>query len=237
MNYLVFLARMFLYTLVGALSLALVAALVFFSWRMAAPEASQTPRRLRWHMIAKQKVLRGTKLREDDVTWKVSRIPEDTPYLSASRFAVGRYAAGDIAEGELLRPAELSVYAPSDATDNGMVVPVEAKTEYTQSLKPGMRLAFVQEKVILPAANEATPEKGEPGFPLLSVTHSARDAAVTTLTVRVEKSQLKVAPLLGTGSWRPLVMGAYKAEATGAPKTAKKKPRPRRPARRKSRKR
>jgi hypothetical protein len=236
MKYFFFILRMGFYLFIGVLSLTLVVLLVLASWQKAAPEDGQKPRRLRWHMIAKQKILRGTRIGDDDVTWTVSRIPEDTPYVSAARFAVNRYSESDVEEGALLRPGELSVYAPAAATVNGAVVPVEAKTEYTLSLKPGMQLAFVQGKVILPAVSDAAAGKAEPGFALLSITHSPRDAALTTLSVQVDEKQLKLAPLLATGEWRPVVLGAYKVAETVAKTPAAKRPKPRRPQPRKRRK-
>ena len=129
-------------------------------------------------------------------------------FIAVEKTAIGKYAHTGIARDEPLRSEHLSEFAPVDVPAGGAVVPIEVKAEHAYNLKPGMQLAFVQDKVMFPASNDIPAAAKDTGFLLLSVTPSARDGAITTLTVQVPQNKMEAVAALATGQWRPVVLSS-----------------------------
>lgn len=87
-------------------------------------------------------------------------------------------------------------------------MPIEVKTSDVSGLKPGLHLAFVQEGKDVQPRTTLLNNQGHPGLLLLSMTTSTNDRADTTLFVEVGKDDLASVPLLVSGTWRPVVLGA-----------------------------
>src|SRR5690242_6538469 len=109
-------------------SLRLVLGLIVLSWTYARPDAGQPVSRLRWHMITKNKIARGTQIKADDVTWRLGRVSATDPLIPVSKTVVGKYAQTDIEPNSTCIPNLLSDLALADPPKNGVVVPVEVKT-------------------------------------------------------------------------------------------------------------
>src|SRR5215217_1163057 len=195
----------------GAASLGillLIAVLIGASWYGARPANGKPPSRLRWHMITKNKIARGTQIKPDDVTWTLGRVSETDPLIPISRIVVGKYAKSDIASSSTCVPDLLSDLAPADPPSGGVVIPIEVKTSDVSSLKPGMRLVFVKDGREIQPKTTLVSKQNQPGLLLLSMTASTKDAADTTLFVEIVKSDLESVPLLVHGTWRPVTLGA-----------------------------
>ena len=113
--------------------------------------------------------------------------------------AVGKYALEDFKKNVPLCPELLSDRAPVSPPAKGAALPIEVKTELTEGLRPGMRLAFVQNKNMLPKATSQ-----HQGFLLLTMALSTSDAKKTILTVAVPQQESAVLPILATGEWHPV---------------------------------
>jgi hypothetical protein len=211
-RYALFIARMIFYAFVGLASLAVLSLLIWKNWEAAAPQGGARPSRLTWHAIAKRKIHKWAKLKEDDVTWTLARIREGDEGVPKRALAVGRYAADDIVEGAPLRAELLSEFPLAEAPDNGAVMPVDVKTEHAASLKPGMRVAFLNDKALLPRQGKPGALARDQGFTILCVTTSAKDESLTTLSVQIPPGEMKSLQTLGSGQWRPIVLGALKKE-------------------------
>src|SRR6266478_7223594 len=145
------LPRLIAYSAASLGSLMLITSIIVVSWTYAGPAGGNPPSRLRWHMITKNKIARGTQIKADDVTWTLGRVSEKDPLIPVSKTIVGKYAKNDIKPLSTCVPDLLSDLALADAPLGGVVVPIEVKTSDVSSLTPGMHLAFVQAgKQILP---------------------------------------------------------------------------------------
>lgn len=209
--------RIIFYPLSIVVSISIIASLVIVSWWLAHLKEQNKPLRVRWYIVAKTKVLKGTKLTGENLTGRLGRLSVDAPFIPTATPAVGKYALSDIDEGTPLNPSNLSESAPAktpaggpvvpaEAPAGGAVVPVEVKTYHASSLKPGMRLAFVKANKILPSVKDLGTEKIDHGFLLLSVTTSPQDPAITALTVKVPKNKMDSVAILATGQWRPVIL-------------------------------
>lgn len=224
MRFLKGIIRQFWHIFASLLGIAVLLSLVFVSWWYAKDKAF----RLRWHITAKHQLVKGTRLTEKDIDWNLGRLSEELQFIPTKDFVIGKYTKTDLSEREVITPEQISEYAPSTVAQGNLVVPVEMKTEHAISLKPGMYLAFVQEKIMLPAVKTPAPKtplkkttaalkqpkptlpKSVQGFLLLSVTPSLRDAAITTLTVEVPLEQIDSVAALATGEWRPVILNSQK---------------------------
>jgi hypothetical protein len=166
--------------------------------------------RAQWCIVVRRPVPKGLVLTDQNVDWTIRRIGTGDRFIPDVKSAVGRYALVDLAEGEILKPEHLSQFAPSGAAEGSAAIPVEVKAEHAVGLKPGMRLAFVQEKekksVMLPEAKVLNGEATGQGFELLSVAASSKDPSVVTLTVAILKHDLVFAQDLAVGQWRPVIL-------------------------------
>jgi hypothetical protein len=200
--------RVLAYLSASALSILIVALITVSSWWLAASAPGKLPQRLRWHMVTKTKIPKGRQVKDDDVTWTLGRVSETEKLIPMSKTVVGKYAVNDIESGSSCIPDALSDLALIEAPNNGAAVPVEVKTLDAASLKPGMSLAFVQDKKILPATSAK--KTNSKGFLLLSITTSAPEPTITSLIVKVEADDISAVPLLGSGQWRPIALGESK---------------------------
>ena len=189
-------------------TLLLLGVVVAASWNYARPAEGKPPSRLRWHMITKNKIARGTQIKMDDVTWTLGRVSAQDPLIPISKTIVGKYANDDIKSGWTCVPELLSDLAPANAPTGGVVVPIEVKTSDVSSLKPGMRLVFVKDGKEVQPKTTLVSKQNQPGLLLLSMTASTKDAADTTLFVEIVKSELESVPSLVHGTWRPVILGA-----------------------------
>lgn len=189
-------------------TLLILAVLIVTSWIYAQPADGKPSSRLRWHMITKNKIARGTQIKMDDVTWTLGRVSEKDPLIPISKTVVGKYAKSDIAPNSTCVPDLLSDLAPADPPSGGVVIPIEVKTSDVSSLKPGMRLVFVKEGKEIQPKTTLVSKQNQPGLLLLSMTASTKDATDTTLFVEIVKSDLESVPLLVHGTWRPVILGA-----------------------------
>lgn len=212
------------YIAAGVLSLSIVTTLIVMSWRKARPPQSTPPLRLQWHMVTKNKIAKGTQIKADDVTWTLARVPKGTPVIPLSKPVVGKYALLDIEPGSTCVPSALSDLAPAEPPRAGVVVPIRVNTSDVSSLKPGMHLAFAQEKNGIQPSTTLLHKKNGPGLVLLSMTPSAKDAGETTLLVEITRNDLQSVPLLANGTWRPVILGASEPFPEPPPKPVKRCP-------------
>lgn len=189
-------------------TLLLLATIVITSWMCARPAAGQPSSRLRWHMITKNRIAKGTQIKADDVTWTLGRVSEEAPLIPMSKTVVGKYATDDITPDITCVPDLLSDLAPAKPPSGGVVIPIEVKTSDVSSLKPEMRLAFAQDNKEIQPKTTLLNKQNHQGLLLLSMTASTKDPANTTLFVAIEKSDLESVPLLVSGTWRPIILGA-----------------------------
>lgn len=189
-------------------TLLLIFGPIIASWICAAPDVGGPPLRLRWHMITKNEIAKGTQIKMDDVTWTLGRVPAKDPLIPIYKTVVGKYAKSDIGPNWKCVNALLSDLAPADPPSGGVVVPIEVKTSDVSSLKPGVRLAFVKEGKEIQPKTTLISNQSQPGLLLLSMTPSTKDAADTTLFVEILKNDLESVPLLLYGTWRPVILGA-----------------------------
>ena len=200
--------RMLGYVSASMVSISLIVGFIVSSWIYAHP--ANTPRqRLRWHMITKTAIPRGKQIKEDDVTWTLGRTSDDQSLSLLSKTVVGKYALTDIKVGSNCIPSSLSDLAPADPPENGAAVPVEVKTSDAASLLPNMRLAFVQDKTMLPSYQKGSANQG---LLLLSITRSEQEPTTTSLIVKIEEKDMTAVPLLGSGLWRPIILSKSEAE-------------------------
>lgn len=193
----------------GVVCLILVS-LPFVSWRRAGRDAAIAEKHFRWCVVTQTPVARGLKINHENVSWAVKRLSENEDFIADKSQAIGKYAWADLAEGEILKPAHFSDFAPTKVPLDGAAVPVEVKTEHAGSIKPGMRLAFVQEKekpvLMIPDAKNLTGKQKSAGFEVISIAVSSKDASITTLTLAVEKNDLASVRDLANGQWRPVIL-------------------------------
>jgi hypothetical protein len=188
-------------------SILLIVTLVIISWLYARPKEGAAPMRLRWHMVTKNKIEKGMRVRKDDVTWKLGRVPSTNPLIPVSTLVVGKYASCDIDANSACIPEAFSEFALAEPPRGGVVVPIEVRTSDASSLKPGVHLAFVQQdKGVLPRTTLLSNQR-QPGLEVLSMMTSIKDPADTTLLVKVSKGDLDSVALLATGVWRPVILG------------------------------
>jgi hypothetical protein len=204
------LLRIIFYLFGAAVSLAIAALPIAGSWWVASGRATVTEGSMRWCIEAKTSVVKGIKLTDENVDWTIRRVKAWEHCVSGAKQAVGKYAVVNLMEGDLLKPEHFSEFAPAKVPDGGAAVTVEVKTEHAAGLKPGMRLAFVQEKekttIMIPEAKKLTGLQNASGFELLSITASQKDASVTAVTIAAEKSDLTYVPTLASGQWRPVIL-------------------------------
>jgi len=218
------LLRKLAYVAAGIGTLVLVAGLIVASWVYAAPDSGQPPSRLRWHMITKNKIARGTQIKADDVTWTLGRVSSTDPLIPISKTVVGKYAKVDIDPNSTCIPDLLSDLALAEPPTGGVVVPIEVKTSDVSGLKPGLQLAFVQEGKEVQPKTTLLNNQSRPGLLLLSMTASTKDPADTTLFMEVGKDDLGSVPLLVSGTWRPVILGAIETAAPQDQAAPPKKP-------------
>jgi hypothetical protein len=211
------LPRLIAYSAASLGSLILITSVIVANWTYAGPVGGNPPSRLRWHMITKNKIAKGTQIKADDVTWTLGRVSKKDPLIPVSRTIVGKYAKNDIEPNSTCVPNLLSDLALADPPLGGVVVPIEVKTSDVSSLKPGMHLAFVQAGKLIQPKTTLLNKQNQPGLLLLSMTVSKKDTAVTTLLVEIGKSDLESAPLLVNGTWRPVILGASEAVSPKPP--------------------
>ena len=189
-------------------TLVLVIGLIVTSWIYAAPAGGRAASRLRWHMVTKNKIARGTQIKPDDVTWTLGRVSATDPLIPISKTVVGKYAKNDIDANSTCLPELLSDLALAEPPQGGVTVPIEVQTSDVSGLKPGLHLAFVQEGKEVQPKTTLLNQQSHPGLLLLSMTASTKDPADTTLFVEVGKDDLESVPLLVNGTWRPVILGA-----------------------------
>lgn len=229
------LPRLLAYIAASLGSLLLVASGIVVSWIYARPDNGGPPSRLRWHMITKNKIAKGTQIKADDVTWTLGRVSTNDTLIPISKTVVGKYAREDIKSNATCIPDLLSDLALAEPPADGVVVPIEVKTSDVSSLRPGMRLAFVQEGKDIQPKTTFLNKQYQPGLLLLSMTASTKDGSDTTLLVEVGKDNLESVSLLLGGTWRPIILGTTKAPSPPPPPIEaklKRKPPRQRPQRR-----
>jgi hypothetical protein len=211
-RYALFVSRMIFYALVGVISLAAFALVILKNWEKASPGWGENSPRLTLHATASRKIRKGARVKDEDVTWAISRLRQGESGLPKRSLARGKYAVTDIAEGSALRPGLLSDFAPVEAPQNGAAIPVEVKTDHAVHLVPGMRIAFLKDNEMLPKGRNPDAGENSRGFLLLSITGSVKDESLTTLTVQVPPAEMVSLSALGSNQWRPVVLGQLNLE-------------------------
>jgi SAF domain-containing protein len=197
------------YVIGMVVGLLLIASPVFVSWYLAPQIYNKSQYRLRWYVVAKTNIAKGTRLTEDNLQGRLGFLAAHTDdFIAVEKMAIGKYANTAIGKDKPLQAEHLSEFIPADVPVGGAVIPIEVKTEHAYNLQPGMQLAFVQDKVMFPASQDILASAKDTGFLLLSVTPSARDGAITTLTVQVPQNKMEAVATLATGQWRPVVLSA-----------------------------
>lgn len=216
----VILATIF-YLLTAIIFLGIAFSPVVASWWTVSRWDDAREGRMQWCIVLKRPVVKGLILTDQNVDWTIRRVHTGDSFIPDVKSAMGRYALVNLAEGDLLKPENLSEFAPSGAPEGSVAIPVEVKAEHAGGLKPGMRLAFVQEKekksVMIPEVKGLNGQTTESGFELLSIATSSKDAAVVTLTIAVAKSNLASAQDLAVGQWRPVILSNPKVESSIKP--------------------
>lgn len=201
--------RLILYWFLIIGTFSMTGFLVIISWQFAWSKWEGTPHRLRWYMVTKSNVYKGTKIDNNDLRGSLWWLPQNASFISTAKTAVGKYAVRDIKQGTRLKPRDFSNLAPIGSSLGGAVLPVEVKSEYVFGLKPGMRLAFIQGKIILPSVREPSIRHENTGYLLLSLTLSQREASIATLMVEVPQKHLGSSTALASGQWCPIVLSSY----------------------------
>ena len=179
----------------------------FYSWRLA----SQYPDlgTLSWCVVTKSPVMRGAQFRDEDVGLSVRRLKKTDTCVADLRRAVGKYAASPLRMDELVTPVHVTDAVPATPPSKGVAVPVEVKTEHAGSVRPGIRLAFIQEKDksirMIPRPKGTGAKRTWPGLEVISVAASGK-ASTTTVTVAVTQADAPLIPALGSGQWRPVIV-------------------------------
>lgn len=191
------------------------------SWLLAAQNDEVNRRPWRMCVVAKLPVRKGMPMAAEDFDWSLRRIEFGKDAVADPALLVGRFAARDL-------PADSTIY-PDDVLDavpcpagKYLCLPVEVKPEHAAGLRPGARLAFVQQGkeegtfVTESAIKEAAPvpptrRKGAPAepapqvsFELISIIRGAKPDSPVALIVAVEQKDALSAAKLGSGQWRPL---------------------------------
>jgi len=203
-----FILRFVLYAAASLGTGLLIVTLIVTSWVHARPRDPDSPSRLRWHMITRSKITKGTQVKASDVTWRLGRVAARDPLIPISKTVIGKYALRDIDANSSCIPEVFSDLALADPPQGGAVVPIEVKTSDVSSLRPGMQLAFVQQDKGVQPVTTLLSKQNQPGLRLLSMTASVKEPGATTLLVEINKSDVGAAPLLVTGVWRPVILGA-----------------------------
>lgn len=201
--------RLFFYLSAIVLSVTGVAVVVVANWWAASPDPQRSPGRLYWAAFTRMKIEQGSVVNENQIQWRLVRLPESKDYVLSSQSAVGRYAVKGIDEGTQLKRSDFIASAPDEAPAGGAVITVEVKTEHANGLRAGARLAFVQDKQMLPEVNKQTVNTSDRGFLLVAVGTSVRDPSITILNVKVEADAIDSVKLLGTGQWHPVVLKGH----------------------------
>jgi hypothetical protein len=223
------LSRFIGYCAATAGSFLVIVVLTMASWFYARPANGHAASRLRWHMITKNRIAKGTQIKTEDVTWTLGRVSTTDPLIPISKTVVGKYAKSDIEPNSSCVPNLLSDLALAEAPAGGVVIPMEVKTSDVSSLRPGMHLAFVQTDKSVEPKTTLLHGQTHPGLLLLSMTRSSKDAGVTTLLVEVGKDSVASVPLLVNGTWRPVILGEPVAPTVQATQLQPKQSRTRTP--------
>ena len=196
------------YFVTAIICLAIVFSPIVASWWLVYARADVKDGRMQWCVVAKRPLIKGLKLTEQNVDWTIRRVRKGDGFIPDTQSAIGKYATIDLNEGELLKPEYLSEFAPAKTDETSAAIPIEVKSEHAAALKPGMRLAFVQEQekksVMVPEAGSA--QTTASGFELISITTSSKDASAITIIVSVSKTDLAKLQGLAVGQWRPVIL-------------------------------
>lgn len=184
-----------------------ISALISANWAVASRRQGGQPLRLRWYVVASVDIAKDARIGADSVSRRFGLLPDDTAYISSVERVVGRYAADAIAANEIISSRELADSVSVPLPVDSVLVPVEVKPEHAASLRPGMQLAFVQgRQVIPPAANPGGGPTLAVGVTLLKVVDTRQGAPAVTLEVAVPTAEELWIGRLATGMWRPVIV-------------------------------
>jgi hypothetical protein len=203
-------------------SLAILGGLFFLgyrTWILRGPGNGNL--HLRWHCIAETRVLQGMTVAPENVQMRLWWLRENANFIPTPDEATGRFALRLIEGDSILRGDLLSELGPKDAPAGGALVPVEVPADDAIDLVPGLRLAFAQQKAMIPSSKDLSQPRGQPAFTLLAIHPSPRDPKVTTLVVAVPRCRMAEAAALATNQWRPVILGP-RARITPRQKTSLK---------------
>jgi hypothetical protein len=161
----------------------------------------QTHYRLRWHVVANTPIRKGQPLTANRVRGAFNRLPEDASFVSDPALLIGRYPRQDFKKDERLEANLFSINPPNQAPKGGLTVLVEVSAADAAILAPGMRLAFVQTRILLP---EKLDTLAGLGFLVTAITPTADKKAL--LTTVVPSRWRCLAKQLTEGQWRPIVI-------------------------------
>lgn len=174
--------------------------------------------RLTLYVTVQRPIASGTRLAAGDLSLRLGRVQlKDRRPIRDPNRAVGRYTLVSLAPGVGFARSCLSERAPGSPVAGHAVLPVQVPSEHAIGLRPGMRLAFASSSRVIPTAAELARDPAA-AYPVLSVTRSERDPAISTVMISLPHGRLASAARLGTEAWRPIVVEPLPAADTSSAK-------------------
>jgi hypothetical protein len=196
----------------GVLLLGLIVVVLWQSRVQAhamATAANAAPPRLRWHVVARTQLPRGTKLGAEHLDGRLGWVP-DVPgptLVPAVSRAEGRYLVTDVEPGTPLALEAIASAPALTAPAGGAVAVVSVDGLVAALLAPGMTLGFVA--AIPPEPPKSGPVAAAPvlqPFRALAVVAPPDRGERGRVVVEVAAPQLAAAARLSRGEWVPIVL-------------------------------
>ena len=176
-------------------------------WHRIPIQAKTNTPRLRYYFVAAREMERGHQVSLKDLEFRLSRRPENEDVIQIPADIIGSFVKADhIGRDQVLERGQF-LSAPSlTIPTGGAIVPVEVSQNHISGLRPGMRLAFVNDNEMSPTDNDLARKTHEPTFLLLSIAVPAQDKSAASLLVAVEKCRMPLVKKIATGVWRPVIV-------------------------------
>ncbi len=167
---------------------------------------ADTPR-FRYYYVAAQELKRGHQVNSRDLEFRVSRSIEGEEIIQIPDDILGSFVTSqNITRGQVLKRSQFRSAPLIVVPPGGTVVPVEVSQNHISGLRPGMRLAFVDDKGMSPDDKDLKRKNAGPTFLLLSISTSAQDKNVASLLVAVEKCRMPLVQKIANGTKRPVIV-------------------------------
>jgi hypothetical protein len=198
--------------LIGGIILAAVTLItpiagLLWWWHRLALQAGKSIPRLQYYFVAAREMERGHQVASEDLEFRLARRQQGEDLVQIPADITGSFVIVDQVRRE--KVLERSQFFPSPnfrVPPGGAVVPVEVSRTHISALRPGMRVAFVNDKEMSPTEKDLARKKPEPTFLLLSIAIPAQDKNAASLLVAVEKCRMPLVKKIANGVWRPVVV-------------------------------